>query len=170
MIAWIERFAGRGIAARLLRGGTVLVLGIVFMAPTFGLAPPLVFRNDGASEPRGYYVYAHQPPAQLGEIVVMRDPPHFDLPWLMKTVEGVGGARFCWDPRRGIHRLDGRPMPPPHPLAIRLGIPVWRGCRVLEIGEVVGYGRSADSYDSRYFGPVREDRLWGVYRSLWTGS
>lgn len=166
-MTWIEPLVGRVPRWRLLRGVTFLAAGLIFTAPTFGLLPPLVFRNDGPSAPEGYYVYAHHPPAVRGEIVVVRDPPHFNLPWLMKTVAGVAGDIYCWDPALGTQRLNGRLMPPPHPLAVELKVPIWRGCATLKSGELIGYGRSADSYDSRYLGPVHEAKLWGVYRPLW---
>jgi type IV secretory pathway protease TraF len=169
-MAWIERAVGRSLKWRLIRAATFVVTGFVFMAPTFRLAPPILFRNDGSSEPEGYYLYAHPAPARRGEIVVLRHPPHFQLTWLMKTVAGVAGDVYCWDERLGTQRLNGRPMPSPDPPASRLGIPVWHGCRRLAPGEVVGYGRSPDSYDSRYFGPVPEQALWGVYRPIWVGD
>ena len=160
---------GGGLRWRLIRAGLFLTFGLGFVAPTFGLVPPLAFRNDGPSMPEGYYLYAHAMPARRGEVVVLRDPPHFDLPWLMKRVEGVAGDLFCWRPDLGTDTLNGRPMPAPSPMAHRLGIPVWRGCRRLQAGEIVGYGRTVDSYDSRYFGPVEESGLWGIYRPIWVG-
>jgi type IV secretory pathway protease TraF len=169
-MGWIERVTGGSLRWRLIRAAAFFIAGFVSMLPTFGLVPPLLFRNDSSSEPEGYYLYAHHVPAKRGEIVVLRNPPHFQLTWLMKTVEGVEGDLYCWDEAFGTQLLNGRPMAPPDPLASRLGIPIWHGCRRLEPGEVVGYGRTADSYDSRYFGPVQERKLWGVYRPVLVGS
>lgn len=164
-------FLKRGdLRRRLIRAGSFLALGLIYAAPTFGVVPPLALRNDSPSMPEGYYLYAHRLPARVGEVVVLRHPPHFDLPWLMKRVEGVEGDLFCWHPELGTHLLNGRPMPPPSPQARELGIPVWQGCDRLRPGEIVGYGRTADSYDSRYLGPVSTRQLWGVYRPLWVGS
>src|SRR4051794_24428577 len=140
---------GRSWPARLSRGAAVFALGGLWMAPTFGLLPPLVLDNTSRSMPEGLYLYEHRvgsPPAARGDVVVVRDPPHFDLPWLMKRVEGVAGDRYCWDESLGTHRLNGRPMPPPDPDSAGLGIPVWKGCVTLGPGQVVAYGRTADSY------------------------
>ena len=63
--------------------------------------------------------------------------------------------------------LAGRIMPPPDPAAQQLGLEPWRGCHRLVVGEVVGYGQSPDSYDSRYLGPIAESRLWGIYQPVW---
>jgi len=89
----------------------------------------------------------------------------------MKRVEGVAGDRYCWDESLGTHRLNGRPMPPPDPDSVGLGIPVWKGCVTLGPGQVVAYGRTADSYDSRYdpIGVLDAARLWGVYQPVWVG-
>ena len=57
-------------------------------------------------------------------------------------------------------------MPAPWSGAIALGIPIWHGCRALGAGEVVGYGDSEDSFDSRYTGPVLEAKLFGVYAPI----
>lgn len=158
---------GRSLAARLARGGVVLGLAAAFYAPAWAGSPVLAFWNRGLSAPPGLYVYRHAPPARPGEMVVLRDPPRFRLRWLLKRVEGVEGDRYCWEESSGTHRLNGRLMPPPDPDALSVGIPVWRGCATLARGELVGYGRGAESYDSRYFGPVREADLWGVYAPFW---
>lgn len=163
---------GRSLPARLARGGVVLGLAAAFHAPGWAgsSVPVLAFWNRGLSAPAGLYVYAHAAPARRGEMVAVRNPPRFRLHWLLKRVEGVQGDRFCWDEVSGAHRLNGRLMPPPDPVALDIGVPVWRGCATLGPGELVGYGRGVESYDSRYFGPVREADLWGVYAPLWVGG
>lgn len=163
---------GRSWRARLARGGSVLTLGALWFAPSFGLLPPLVLDNTSDSMPEGFYLYAHRigsPPVARGDVVVVRDPPHFDLPWLMKRAAGLAGDRYCWDYHAGTHELNGRSMPPPDPESVRLGIPVWKGCETLAADEVVLYGRTPDSYDSRYLGPFHARDLWGVYRPVWVG-
>lgn len=164
IVAWV---VGRSVPSRLARGATVLVLAAVFTAPSWASVPILALWNTSESAPVGFYVYEHPPPARRGDMVVWRDPPRWHLGWLLKRVEGVVGDLYCWDPGLGTHRLNGRPMPPPAADAIRIGIPVWHGCATLAPGEIVGYGRTSDSYDSRYFGPVREAELWGVYLPVW---
>ena len=148
----------------ILAGTILAVTGVVaWYGPALGFYPPLLLANTGRSMPPGLYVYAHRIPARRGEIIVLPHPPRFREPWLMKRVAGIAGDRYCWHAELGTHELAGRAMPPPSPLARRLGVPVWTGCRRLGPGEVVGYGEGA-SYDSRHLGPVREAELWGVYR------
>lgn len=135
-----------------------------FAGPAHGL-PPLLLENTSPSLPLGLYRLAHRPPVRVGEIVVLPRPPHHRAPWLMKRVVGTAGAFYCWSESMDTHLLDGRPMPPPSRLAVALKVPVWRGCRRLAPGELVGYGQGA-SYDSRHLGPVQESQLWGAYELL----
>jgi type IV secretory pathway protease TraF len=52
-----------------------------------------------------------------------------------------------------------------------MGLAVWKGCVTLGPGQIVGYGRTPDSYDSRYepLGVLDVERLWGTYRLVWGG-
>lgn len=42
----------------------------------------------------------------------------------------------------------------------------WRGCRDLADGEVLLLGDTADSFDGRYWGPVRVELIEGVWRKF----
>jgi type IV secretory pathway protease TraF len=70
------------------------------------------------------------------------------------------------DPDNERHVLAGRIMPGPSAQAIALGIKVWTGCRRLRDDEIAVYSDHVDSYDSRYFGPVTQDQIMGVYRLI----
>jgi len=49
--------------------------------------------------------------------------------------------------------------------------PVWDGCRKLEAGEWFTYApRIWNSFDGRYYGPVREANMVGVFRPVWTSD
>lgn len=146
--------------------GVSLAGVLLYAAPEAGLTSPALRYVEGRSVPAGWYVFHHRPPVRVGEVILIDHPPHYRKRELAKIVAGVAGDRYCYDAASGGHRLNERLMPGPSPEAVALGIPVWRGCRVLAAGEVVGYGQSADSYDSRYFGPVRESELWGAYVRL----
>jgi type IV secretory pathway protease TraF len=143
-----------------------VLAGLILCGPSFGLGPRLEYWQETDSMPRGLYVWWHSaPPVARGEVVVLRDPPHFHLDWLMKRAVGIAGDRYCWDAAIGTHRLNGQTMPPPvHDVP---GLEPWRGCVTLAADQVVGYGISASSYDSRYLGPVELSRLWGVYLPVW---
>lgn len=44
----------------------------------------------------------------------------------------------------------------------------WTDCRRLEAGEVFLLGDSAESFDSRYFGPVDRSEIRGVFTAVGT--
>ena len=157
-----------GVRAQVIASAAVVAAIGAFLAPALGVGVPLLIRNTGSSMPRGFYVWSHAVPAAKGEVIVVREPKHFRWSWLMKRVVATAGDRFCWRPEIGTHFVGVRRMPPPSPATLELGLQPWRGCRVLEPGEVAGYGRSPDSYDSRYLGPISETQLWGVYHPIWT--
>lgn len=146
--------------AGLIMAGTVAIL---FGSRQAG-APMFALWEYGISMPTGIYVFHHFPPAQRGEVIVMEKAERWSRPYLMKRVEGVEGDVFCWDPERQQHRINGRWMPGPSPLAADLGLSGWEGCRALRPGEYVGYGDHPESYDSRYLGPINEAQIAGVYR------
>lgn len=154
--------------ARLICSAAVVAAIVMLVAPLYGYGAPLLIWNTGDSMPKGLWRYERPGPVHRGDVVVIRDPPHFDLVWLMKRVRGTEGDRFCWRPDLGTHVLNGTAMPRPDPLAEGLGLEPWHGCKVLGPGELVAYGNSPDSYDSRYLGIVRMEKVWGVYDPLWT--
>lgn len=151
------------------RLGRLCLMAAVLLALGYGLVlagvPRLVIWERGTSMPRGLYVYAHGAPFARGDVVVLEDAPNWGRSYLMKRVEGLPGERFCWDAVRGGHWLEDRAMPPISALGRRLEVPVWQGCRRLAADEYVGYG-AGDSYDSRYFGPVRAAGISGAYRRV----
>jgi conjugative transfer signal peptidase TraF len=73
----------------------------------------------------------------------------------------VRGDRFILNGRDvaavAAHDSAGRPLPQ------------WRECRALRAGELFVYAdHVANSFDSRYYGPIRTDAVMGVYTALWT--
>ena len=131
--------------------------------------PPLLLANPSPSLPLGLYAYAHGLPAARGEIVMWAHPPGYTLLGgrVLKRVVGVAGDTYCWDPELGTQRLNGTPMPAPLRGAVGAGLEPWKGCQRLGPGQVVGYGDSPGSWDSRFFGVVAESDLAGVYVHVW---
>lgn len=133
--------------------------------------PALALVNESPSLPRGLYLAADRPPV-VGEIVAFR-PPVQGLTYL----RGLGAppdARLLKRVRAGpgdvVCRHGGQIDPPDGSLGVlprdRQGgaMPSWSGCRELLADELFVVGDTATSFDSRYFGPVRRDRIEGVYR------
>jgi len=141
---------------------------------------PLFLINTSPSEPKGLYVRSplspdvgrlvafHVPPA--GRAYVAAHMPQIGKGGVLKALVGGPGSQLCADD--GVLRLDGRALGPIH-ARDRAGraLPQWRGCRMLRPGEYAVFsGRITNSLDSRYYGPVRDADLIGVFEPLWVAK
>ena len=153
----------------------------VFAAATFaGLSaivaivapPPLLIWNATASAPIGLYrIHPDRDPA-IGTLVAVA-PPERLARWLsarsylpegvplLKAVAAKAGQRVC---RVGSAvSVDARPVAIARARDDRgRPLPVWRGCRTLEPGEIFLLNPSVpDSLDGRYFGPLPASTVIG---------
>ncbi|HEX8903101.1 S26 family signal peptidase [Vitreimonas sp.] len=134
-------------------------------------APDLVLYNATASMPVGFYWRSTDAPARHAIVTVRaqrvasayaRQRGFADAhDRFIKRVAGVDGDIVC---AHGANvTINGAQLPSRRRLD-REGrlMPRWQGCRRLD-GEVFVLGDSADSFDSRYFGPVAVgdiDAVW----------
>ena len=142
------------------------------------LAAPFLVYNPSPSEPIGLYRLTTAAPA-AGRLVAFRVPPpgrayakqHLEYVMrgaILKEIAAGPGSIICErDGRvfidgqhRGlVHASDRNEVPLPH----------WDGCHRLAAGELFAFSnRIPNSFDSRYYGPVRADDVIGVYRPVWT--
>jgi conjugative transfer signal peptidase TraF len=110
---------------------------------------------------------AVQPPAILAAFLDLNDYLPIGVP-MLKRVLALPGQTVCRNgPTIAVDGIDvgeaqerdgrGRPLP------------VWRGCRVIADGDVfVMNWLSADSLDSRYFGPLPASAVIGIAVPVWT--
>lgn len=158
----------------------------VWMAPAVALLPlaaafggpgrPWLLANATPSEPPGLYIgWAGRP--TVGSLVAFRAPPaafpYADLrlkelhrvPLLKGVAAGPGDTVCTTSGRLVINGHDRAPIAQ----ADRQGraLPRWRGCRPLGAEELFAFSdRVPNSFDSRYFGPVAQSAVLGVYRPL----
>lgn len=138
---------------------------------------PRVIWNASASVPVGAYWLVSNETAR-GDLVLVEPPPDARrlaaargyLPErvrLVKRLAAVGGDLVCGDGvaveingARVAQRLasDSRGRP----------LPAWTGCRTLATDEVFLLTEAPDSFDSRYFGPVRRSAVVGKLVPIWT--
>ncbi|MGE0830650.1 MAG: S26 family signal peptidase [Hyphomonadaceae bacterium] len=141
----------------------------------FVQAPALVIYNGSQSVPTGFYLRS-QDPITMGAFVTLRAADAsaayahergFDgaEDRFIKRVAAGAGARICASGDTVILG-DGRELTRLERDAAGRRLPAWSGCRTLGADEVFLLGDTPDSFDSRYWGPVRRDRIDGVWRPL----
>lgn len=150
------------------------------VVPTAGSAlsgaRPWVLINTTPSEPPGLYLRTNAPPA-VGRLIAFPAPaaafPYADghlaylhrVP-LLKAVGAAPGDRVCTTSGRLVINGQDRAA-----IANRDGegraLPRWRACRTIGADELFVFSnRVANSFDSRYFGPVRRSAYVAVYTPL----
>ncbi|HCK84707.1 MAG TPA: conjugal transfer protein [Hyphomonadaceae bacterium] len=167
--------------AKLARAGRLLVPVFIVLA-LIAAAPHALGKtfliNTTPSVPTGLYVRDYSASVERGVIVAFRQPqaaraylgdtlgfPGDAL--LLKLVAAAPGDVACRE-ATGV-RVGGalRPIMEADPRGAVL--PQWRECRMLASDEIFALGgHGASSFDSRYFGPVRDSDVLGVYRSFVT--
>ena len=156
---------------------TMIATGLLLS--TIGGTTPYYIWNASNSVPIGLYRVQPATRLTLTELVAVRPPDllatFLDLNGylpigvpLLKRVLALPGQTVC---RNGLkiavdgvdvgeaRDRDGRNRP----------LPVWHGCRVIADGDVfVMNWQSADSLDSRYFGPLHASAVIGRAVPVWT--
>ena len=149
---------------------------LLALAATSAAASGALLVNESPSLPEGLYRRVERAAPRLGDVVALEPPAEaraylagLGMPRtvkLLKRVAATEGQRVC-AARRAVHVRGGT-------LAARVtdrrgaALPRWTGCRALHRNEIFVVGDTADSFDSRYFGPVRHAAVTGVYREVLT--
>lgn len=161
----------RATLSKLWLGGAVAALAaLVFVS---GAArQDVVLFNHSPSVPVGFYVRESGDP-ERGMFVTVRarDVAPIEAAAhqyddegdrFIKRLAAVAGQHVCSNGR--VLRVDGVPVAT---VPNRAGVPqAWVGCRRLAASEILLLGDSADSFDGRYWGPIRSDLIEGVWRPL----
>jgi len=157
------------------------VLPCAAAAALAGIVPrPSVLWNRSASEPPGLYVRTAAAPA-IGRIIAFHAPasafPYADdrmgylhqVPILKQIAAGEGDVVCA---RAGALSINGRWRAPVLTHDPRGGVlPQWRDCRALGKDEFFVFSdRIPNSFDSRYYGPVKLGQIVGVFEPFMTSS
>lgn len=184
LFVWLEQQRGRRAAARLrarrialrcaLGGAALAALGATIAWPPV----PRVVWNASASAPIGLYRIVPDRVPDRGQFALVQLPRDLRLyaarrGYLpanvpaIKRVAALPGQTIC--ARRGTIQID---LAPPVPRRDFDGhgraLPWWTGCRVLGKDEIFLLNDAPGSFDGRYFGPIRRERVIGEARLLWT--
>jgi conjugative transfer signal peptidase TraF len=163
-----RRFLGLMVSAAATIGAVAILAA--------SLPRPLLLWNQTASEPEGLYFRGSAAP-RPGAIIAFQAPaaafPYADrrmaylrrVP-ILKAVAAGENDRVCTN--GGVLTINGRPRGQvlswdshgDRP-------PAWRACRVLTRGEFFVFSdRVPNSFDSRYYGPIDQASILGVFAPL----
>jgi conjugative transfer signal peptidase TraF len=154
----------------------LLIALALLIAQAVSRRSPLLVWNASNSVPIGLYRIRRTTP-RVDDLVLVRlagaiaNLTHrraylLGTAYLLKPVFAVAGDRVC---RFGIRIFVRRRLAA---LALhhdrnRRAMPTWHGCLILQSGEFFLLAKHPASFDSRYFGPVRTDRVVGPAARLW---
>ena len=156
-------------AHRLWLGGAALALAALVLN---GARQDVVLFNHSPSVPVGFYVRESGDPARGMFVTVRaRDVAPVEAAAhryddegdrFIKRLAAIAGQHVCSD--GSVLSVDGVDVAV---VQNRPGAPHgWVGCRTLVSSEILLLGDSADSFDGRYWGPIRSDLIEGVWRPL----
>jgi conjugative transfer signal peptidase TraF len=163
-----------GVRFRATVGGGIGIA--LFLVPAVNAPAPLLVWNASPSAPIGLYGVGRSKP-RSGDLALVRLPVEMKLlaarrrylprtAYLLKPAAAATGDQVC----RRLNRIfvNGRFMALAR-WADRRGrpLPVWSGCRTLATGELFLLASEPDSFDSRYFGALCQQRIIGRGFLIW---
>lgn len=178
MTALSGSFRHRHPGRSLRRAPPLWALGVAALAAFAAVLThePTFLLNRTPSEPPGIYFRTPGAP-RTGAIIAFSTPaaafPYADAQMaylrhrpLLKAIAAGPGDHVCTT--SGDLVINGRTKAA---IAVQdrqgRALPRWQGCRALAADELFVFSpRVANSFDSRYYGPVRRDAVLGVYRQL----
>lgn len=160
-----------------LQSRTLALIALAALAvaalPVFS-AHELLLYNPSSSISPGFYLRTAEEPRH-GAVVTVRAsdvaPAYarardFTDPGdrFLKRIAAVAGDVVCAHENAMV--VNQRPLPRQTRDAAGRALPLWQGCRALLPGEVLLLGDTEASFDGRYWGPVSERLIEGVWRPL----
>jgi type IV secretory pathway protease TraF len=148
------------------------------LAATMASPAPLLLYPITPSLPPGLYVRTGEPPA-VGLIAAFPVPEaawrykaeidetvHHDFLFMKPIVAGPGD-HVCLRIPNDLYLNGARITQVAMTDGADRSLPIWRGCRRLEPGELFTLSSAvSNSFDSRHYGPINVNAVIGVYRPL----
>ena len=155
----------------IMSGGITLLI-LANMAEISAPPLPKLLYNPTESAPVGWYKIDKNRPVKVGDRVAAYPPDWARklgderryLPQrypLIKTVWASQGTKICYE--NGFVSVPNYPVLPVLAQdSLRRDMPLMDGCYTLSAGEIFLASNEMDtSWDSRYFGPVRDESILG---------
>lgn len=145
-------------------GWLIFAIGVLGFITSTEISGKIFFINRTESMPRGIYLKQAQTKLKSGDIIVF----YFDefKSNLVKYVVGVAPSEFCID-QEAILWLDSFPVAQLNIEKYPSKKPDQSQCQRLATDEILVIGEHPDSYDSRYFGPIKLERIIAQVELIW---
>ena len=116
----------------------------------------LIFLNRTASMPMGIYIKSSKNKLTTGGIIVfyLRDKNYN----LLKYIAAHEGDEYCFDFESTLW-VKGFPIAQKSIAKYHGELPTQSLCQTLKKDELLVLGEHPNSYDSRYFGPIKRDQV-----------
>jgi len=123
-----------------------------------------IFLNRTPSMPRGLYAEMNKDRYDIGDIIIFKyNGRNSDL---IKYIAAIYPNEFCIDEDAYLW-IDGVPNAKINIEKYPEAIPNQSKCQRLEPDELLVLGEHPDSFDSRYFGPIKVDQVIAEVWPLW---
>lgn len=141
---------------------------IVFIMATLSLivqsVSPMFFINRTLSMPPGIYVKITSKYCEIGDIIVFNIS--FAKSSLIKYVVASNGSEYCFD-ESGSLLIDGFAIAQKNIEKYPQTLIAQSTCHQLSPDELLVIGDHENSYDSRYFGPIKKQDVIATVKLLW---
>lgn len=139
-----------------------LITGIACMAIEF--FGPIFFINRTASMPQGIYAKNGGGLFKKGDIIIFNEGRRKSN--LIKYIAAVSGDRYCFD-EAGALWVNEIPIAQKNIEKYSQPFLAQSICNILNEGELLVIGDHENSYDSRYFGPIKKNDVIATAKLLW---
>ncbi|OPZ24113.1 MAG: Peptidase S26 [bacterium ADurb.BinA186] len=124
--------------------------------PSLQFFDQIIFLNKTASMPIGIYIKNSTDKLKIGDIIVFYSKETKSN--LLKYIAGYEGDEYCLDFENTLW-VNNFPLAQKNIAKYHEEMPTQSLCQILKKEELLVLGEHPDSYDSRYFGPIKKQQV-----------
>lgn len=137
-------------------GWALLTIIALISLPSLEFFGQIIFLNQTASMPTGIYVKILSDKFKIGDIIVLYSKDKNCN--LLKYIAAHEGDEYCLDFESTLW-VNGFPVAQKSIVKYHSDLPAQSLCQTLKKDELLVLGEHPNSYDSRYFGPIKREQI-----------
>lgn len=138
------------------KGWAIFTVIALICLPSLEFFGQIIFLNQTASMPTGIYIKKSKDKLEIGDIIVFYSKETKSN--LLKYVAGYDGYEYCLDFENTLWG-NSFPLAQKNIAKFHEEKPTQSLCKTLKKDELLVLGEHPDSYDSRYFGPIKRQQV-----------